>query len=136
MSLGLVLAPAASATFTGTSQASASFSTATLAAPTNEAFPVTAQCVRGTPDFNITVSVGGGVSVQYANYLELKVKDVSAAIFTGDVNGLPNRTFSTTVNARKRDVYTFELRGKYVLPGQVPAAAWTSPPLTGTFTCA
>jgi hypothetical protein len=129
--LGFALSPAANAQFSGTRAAATSFSTAVLVAPS-----VTPQCAKVQGDYRFTITVPAIDSVNYASYLELRVKNASQyEVFRGNASALPNRTFSasTRVNSGEH-TWTYELRAVYAIPNS-NSKQWVSQPVSGTYVC-
>ena len=133
--LALTLAPAANASFTGTRQSSTSYSTATIPVPGIASFPVSASCTKLTGLFTVSITVTGTAAVQYANYVELIVRDPSGAVqFTGDLSSQLGRSYSTvTSNAAGHGNWTYDIYAKYKVPNSTNV--WTGQPLTRTLTC-
>ena len=133
--LALTLAPAANASFKGTGQASTSYSAATIPVPAVASFPASASCTKLTGLYTVSVSVTGTGVVQYANYLELVVRDPSGAVhFTGNLANSWERSYSSIVgNSQGRGNWTYEIYAKYKVPNSTNV--WTGLPLTRTVTC-
>jgi hypothetical protein len=133
--LGLALAPAANASYTSTGQAATSYSAATLPMPSAASFPVTASCLKITGEYHVAVTVTGTGTVQFANYLELTVRNPGGALqFTGDLSSPAQRAYTTvTSNNAGRGTWTYEIRAKYKVPNS--SNVWTSQPLTRTLVC-
>lgn len=133
--LAPTLASAANASFTGTSRAATSYSTATLATPDAVSFPVSASCTKLLSAFHVSISATRAGSVQSANYLEMTVRSPSGALqFTGDLNDPLQRTYAAVTSfSAGRGTWTYEVRAKYKVPNSTNV--WTSLPLTRTLTC-
>lgn len=130
--LAWTLAPAANASFTGTRQASSSYSTATLPAPAEQPTNVTISCDVVLLRATITVKNYGHVA--NANYYEWKIFSGSnpSPVFTGELGQQPAKSpYSTTYVLS--GTWRVEIRAQYVVPDSTNV--WTSPPLTRTLSC-
>lgn len=141
--LGLILAPAASASFTASGTAIANSSTATLAVPSD--FPVTAVCPKIQGEYHLSISVAEThPTVQFANYLELRVygpatqTTAGALKHTGSLSTSAGRAYAPSAmpsNVGKSTVWTYEIWAEYRVEGT--SNFWRSAaPRRGTVTCA
>jgi hypothetical protein len=133
--LGLALAPAANASYTSTGHAATSYSAATIPVPSAESFPVTASCLKISGDFHVSITATSVGTVQYANYLEMTVRNPGGAVqFTGDLSSPLQRAYTTVAsNNAGRGTWTYEIRAKYKVPNS--SNSWSSQPLTRTLVC-
>ena len=134
--LALTLAPAANASFTSARQAATSYSAATIPVPAIASFPASASCTKAPGTYTVSITVTGTGVVQYANYLELVVRDQGGAVhFTGDLANPLQRSYSAIIgnSQGKSTTWTYEIYAKYKVPNSTNA--WTGLPLTRTVTC-
>jgi hypothetical protein len=132
--LGLALAPAANASYTSTGHAATGYSAATIPMPSAASFPVTASCLKISGNFSVSITATSVGTVQYANYLEMTVRNPSNVVqFTGDLSSPPQRAYSTVSNNAGKGTWTYEIRAKYKVPGS--SNIWSSQPLTRTLVC-
>ena len=134
--LGLALAPAANASYTSTGHAATGYSAATIPMPVAASFPVTANCLKITGNFHVSITATSIGTVPYANYLEMTVRNPAGVVqFTGDLSSPPQRTYSTvTSNNAGRGTWTYEIHAKYKVANS--SNMWSSQPLTRTLVCA
>ncbi|MDI3193569.1 hypothetical protein QK290_05180 [Pseudarthrobacter sp. AL07] len=127
--VGLILAPAANAAFSGSTSAAASISTATLGIPSTSA-----GCTRNPSYYSVAISLGPE-AVAYANYVDLKVTNPSGAVvFWGDLSSLPGGTYTATPKINDgKGAWTYEVQAQYRAPGS--ATVWNGPRVQGTFIC-
>lgn len=130
--LAQTLAPPANASFTGTRQASTSYSTATLQAPAEQPTTVTITCDVVLLRATITVKNYGHVT--NANYYEWKIFSGSnpSPVFTGELGQQPAKSPYTTSYVVS-GTWRVEIRAQYLVPNSTNV--WTSPPLTRTLSC-
>ena len=133
--LGLALAPAANASYTSGAPAATSYSAASIPMPGAASFPVTASCLKISGNFHVSITVTSVGTVQYANYLEMTVRNPGAAVqFTGDLSSPAQRAYTTVVsNNAGRGTWTYEIHAKYKVPNS--SNIWSSQPLTRALVC-
>jgi hypothetical protein len=130
--LAPMLAPAANASFTGTRQASTSYSTATLLAPAEQQTDITIAC--NVLFLRATITVKNYGFVANANYYEWKIFSGSnpSPVFIGELGQEPAKsTYSTTYALS--GTWRVEIRAQYVVPHSTNI--WTSLPVTRTLSC-
>lgn len=133
--LGLALAPAANASYTSTAHAATGYAAATVPTPTAASFPVTASCLKVLNNFHVSITATSVGTVQFANYLEMTVRNPGDVLqFTGDLSSPAQRSYTTVAsNNAGRGTWTYEIRAKYKVPNS--PNIWSSQPLTRTVVC-
>ncbi|KRE74459.1 hypothetical protein ASG77_07055 [Arthrobacter sp. Soil762] len=128
--LGLILAPAASASFRSASQASTGFSTATLNTPTTSTISLDASCSQNKRTLTVTLAATG--SLPYANALRVTA-DAGGTVSSKDQALTYNGNQVFTANSGAHAVlFKLEIRAIYKVDA---TNAWTSQPLLRTYTC-
>lgn len=128
--LGLILAPAASASFRSASQASTGISTATLNTPTTSTISLNASCSQNKRTLTVTLAATG--SLPYANALQITA-DAGGTVSSKDQALAYNGNQVFTANSGGQTVlFKLEIRAIYKVDA---THAWTSQPLLRTYTC-
>lgn len=134
MALGLALAPAANAAFTGATSAATSFGTATVTTPNAATVSVTPVCNRVKGALSLTLTVSATGPLPYANFLRVAV--TSGTTTTKEQAVTDTGQYAVTAPQGSNSVTaTYEVRGLY-RPGASPTNVWlSSSALTGTASC-
>lgn len=96
---------------------------------------MTASCLKILNNFHVSITATSVGTVQYANYLEMTVRNPGGAVqFTGDLSSPSQRAYTTvTSNSAGRGTWTYEIHAKYKVPNS--PNIWSSQPLTRTLVC-
>ena len=134
MALGLALAPAANAAFTGATGAATSFATATVTSPSSSTVSATGLCSRVKGALTLTLTVSATGPLPYANFLRVAV--TSGTTTTKEQAVADTGQYAVTAPQGSNSVtVTYEIRGVY-RPGASPTTAWlSSSAMTGTASC-